>query len=93
MPRHEGQERHRIGLDKILWGSDYPHLEGTWPNTRAYMQETFSDYPENEIRAILGESALKAYAFDPQAVRTVAARVGPSLADITGGAVEINPPG
>jgi predicted TIM-barrel fold metal-dependent hydrolase len=93
MPRHEGQERHRIGLDKILWGSDYPHLEGTWPNTRAYMHQTFSDYPENEIRAILGESALKAYAFDPQAVRTAAARVGPSLADITGGAVETNPPG
>ena len=93
MPAHEGQERHRIGLDKILWGSDYPHLEGTWPNTREYMQETFTDYPENEIRAILGESALEAYAFDPQAVRTVADRVGPSLADIAGGAVEVTPPG
>jgi len=93
MPGHEGQERHRIGLEKILWGSDYPHLEGTWPDTRAYFQQTFADYPENEIRAILGESALEAYAFDPQAVRAVADRVGPSLADITDGAFEVTPTG
>ncbi len=88
MPGHEGKERHRIGLEKILWGSDYPHLEGTWPNTRDYMRETFADYPEKEIRAILGESALAAYDFDPQLVRAAAARAGLSMAEITGGVGE-----
>jgi predicted TIM-barrel fold metal-dependent hydrolase len=86
MPGHEGRERHRIGLDKLLWGSDYPHLEGTWPNTRSYMQETFADYPEGEIRAILGESAIKAYGFDPQVLLPVAEKVGPTLSEITGSA-------
>jgi predicted TIM-barrel fold metal-dependent hydrolase len=84
MPAHEGKERHRIGLDRILWGSDYPHMEGTWPNTREYMRETFADYPENEIRAILGTNALEAYGFDPAVVGPVADRIGPALNDIVG---------
>ena len=32
--RHEVELRSVIGVDKIMWGSDYPHAEGTWPNTR-----------------------------------------------------------
>ena len=82
MPRHEGELRHRVGLDRIMWGSDYPHLEGTWPRTREYMQETFVGYPENEIRAILGETAMHAYGIDPAVVGPVAERVGPTLADV-----------
>jgi predicted TIM-barrel fold metal-dependent hydrolase len=81
---HEGAERHRIGLDRILWGSDYPHMEGTWPNTLKYMRETFADYPESEIRAILGTNALAAYGFDPAVVGPVADRIGPALAEIVG---------
>ena len=84
MPRHEGEFRHQIGLDKILWGSDYPHLEGTWPNTRAYMRETFADYPENEIRALLGESALDAYGFDPEVIRPLAEEVGFTVDELVG---------
>ncbi|MDE0887441.1 MAG: amidohydrolase family protein [Myxococcota bacterium] len=84
MPRHEGEFRHQIGLEKILWGSDYPHLEGTWPNTRAYMRETFEGYPESEIRALLGESALVAYGFDPGVVRPVADKIGFSLTELLG---------
>ena len=83
MPRHEGEFRHQIGLKKILWGSDYPHLEGTWPNTRQYMRETFVGYPEAEIRAILGENSLDAYAFDADIVRGVADEIGFGLDEIT----------
>ena len=86
MPRHEGEFRHRIGLDKILWGSDYPHLEGTWPNTREYMHQTFEGYPEDEIRDILGRNALEAYGFDAKLVEKVAEEIGPNLADITASA-------
>ena len=86
MPRHEGEFRHRIGLDKILWGSDYPHLEGTWPNTREYMHQTFEGYPEEEIRDILGRNALEAYGFDAKLVEKVAEEIGPNLADITASA-------
>jgi hypothetical protein len=48
------------------------------------MQETFADYPEAEIRAILGESAVNAYGFDPEVLLPVAEKVGPTLSEITG---------
>jgi predicted TIM-barrel fold metal-dependent hydrolase len=69
-----------------MWGSDYPHLEGTWPNTSEYLRETFSDYPEDEIRAILGTNALGAYGFDPKVVEPIADKIGPSLSSINGDA-------
>jgi predicted TIM-barrel fold metal-dependent hydrolase len=84
MPKHEGEYRHEIGLDRIMWGSDYPHMEGTWPNTREYLRETFAEYPEEELRAILGNNALSAYDFDENVVGAVADRIGPSLVSITG---------
>jgi predicted TIM-barrel fold metal-dependent hydrolase len=84
MPRNEGEFRHHIGVDRIMWGSDYPHMEGTWPNTRQKLQETFAGYPEDEARAILGLNAMQAYGFDPAIVEPVAARVGPELSEITG---------
>ena len=86
MPKHEGEQRHKIGLDRIMWGSDYPHMEGTWPNTREYLRNTFSEYPEDEIRAILGKNALNAYGFDAKVVEPVADRIGPTLSSIVGDA-------
>lgn len=83
MPKHEGEERHRIGLDRIMWGSDYPHMEGTWPNTMDALRATFSTYPENELRAILGTNALAAYGFNEELLTPIAARVGPTLKSIT----------
>ena len=84
MPAHEGRERYRIGLDKLMWGSDYPHLEGTWPNTLDALRETFSDYPESEIRAILGSNAASVYDFDLEKLEPIAAEIGPALTDIVG---------
>jgi len=82
MPAHEGRDRHRIGIDRLMWGSDYPHLEGTWPNTMKALNETFGEYPEAETRAILGTNAAFVYGFDLELLGPVAERVGPSLADI-----------
>jgi predicted TIM-barrel fold metal-dependent hydrolase len=84
MPAHEGRFRHQIGVDKLMWGTDYPHLEGTWPNTQKALRETFSDYPEHEIRAILGGNAARVYGFDTAALQAIADEIGPSLASIRG---------
>ena len=84
MPAHEGRFRHEIGVDKLMWGSDYPHLEGTWPNTMKALNETFGDYPEDEIRAILGRNAAKVYGFDTGALQPIADEIGPSIAAIRG---------
>jgi predicted TIM-barrel fold metal-dependent hydrolase len=69
--------RHKIGVDKLMWGSDYPHPEGTWPNTKKKIHETFGDVPEDEARAMLGETAAKVYGFDAEQLAVDAERVGP----------------
>lgn len=82
MRRDEGEARHRIGVDKLLYGTDYPHLEGTWPNTLDALRATFHDYPEQETRAILGTNAFDVYGFDREAMEGIARRIGPALADV-----------
>ena len=56
LPRVEAHFRDQIGVNKLMWGSDYPHLEGTWPNTGAHLKETFFDFEESEIRSIMGDN-------------------------------------
>jgi predicted TIM-barrel fold metal-dependent hydrolase len=83
MPAHEVPNRHAIGLEKLMWGSDYPHMEGTWPNTMDKLRESFSDIPEDEIRALLGLTAAQVFNFDMGRLLPVAERVGPLVSDIT----------
>ena len=85
MPEHEGRFRHQIGVDRLMWGSDYPHLEGTWPNTMKALNATFGEYPEDEIRAILSLNAARTYGFDLAALQPIADRIGPSIAAIRSG--------
>jgi predicted TIM-barrel fold metal-dependent hydrolase len=84
LPRHEARFCKEIGVHKIMWGSDYPHLEGTWPNTREALTETFYDFAEEDIRAILGLNAANVYGFDVDALLPVAQEIGPSIAEIRG---------
>jgi predicted TIM-barrel fold metal-dependent hydrolase len=77
------QLRHKIGVDKLMWGSDYPHLEGTWPNTKQALKATFGPVAhEQETRAMLGENAARIFGFDLELMQKVADRVGPALDEI-----------
>lgn len=84
LPKHEIHKRHEIGLDKLMWGSDYPHMEGTWPNTMPYMRDTFAGIPEDEVRSMLGLQAAKVFDFDMGILQPIADRIGPTMADING---------
>jgi predicted TIM-barrel fold metal-dependent hydrolase len=77
MPRREVEMRQEIGLDNIMWGTDYPHPEGTWPSTRAQMIEAFHGVPQDELAAMLGGNAACLYGFDPEKLAPLAARIGP----------------
>jgi predicted TIM-barrel fold metal-dependent hydrolase len=77
MPRREAEMRHQIGVGNIMWGSDYPHPEGSWPYTREQMIETFKGLPEGEIADMLGGNAAHIYGFDLEKLASIAARVGP----------------
>jgi predicted TIM-barrel fold metal-dependent hydrolase len=77
--------RHEIGVDKLMWGSDYPHLEGTWPHTMESLQATFGQVEsEQEVRDILGLNAARVFGFDVEAMSKIADRIGPSLDEVRG---------
>jgi predicted TIM-barrel fold metal-dependent hydrolase len=77
MPRREAELRHEIGLGNLMWGSDFPHPEGSWPVTREQMLETFHGLPEDEIAAMLGGNAAEWYGFDTEKLAPIVARIGP----------------
>ena len=81
MPRQDAEIRHQMGLEQIMWGSDYPHPEGTWPNTVAQMVETFRGLPEDDVSAMLGGNAVAFYGMDSAGLAEVASRVGPARSD------------
>ena len=69
--------RHGIGLDRITWGTDFPHPEGSWPRTHEKMRETMTGVPEAELDAMLGGNAIACYGLDEAPLRAIADRVGP----------------
>lgn len=81
IPRSDVEIRHQLGIDQIMWGSDYPHPEGTWPHTREQMQEVFTGFPDDEVARMLGENAIRFYGFDREKLVPIAQRIGPKKAD------------
>jgi hypothetical protein len=82
--RCEIDMRHDIGVDQMLFGTDYPHPESTWPNTKDWIRIAFAGVPEAESRAILGENAIRAYGLDEQLLTAVADSIGPDASDVFG---------
>jgi predicted TIM-barrel fold metal-dependent hydrolase len=80
--RPECDRRHEIGVDRIMWGSDFPHLEGTWPWTRESLHCTFAGVPPAESERMLGINATRCYDFDVASLRRAADRIGPALDDV-----------
>ncbi|MEZ5570902.1 MAG: amidohydrolase family protein [Halioglobus sp.] len=69
--------RHEIGINNIMWGTDYPHPEGSWPKTREKLLNYMRGIPEQELSAILGGNALECYNLDAAQLLPIAERIGP----------------
>ncbi len=65
-----------------MWGTDYPHPEGTWPHTQERLRGDFGDIPVEDARKLLGETAARCYGFDLEALRPIAEKIGPTPADL-----------
>jgi len=57
------EARHRIGVDHIMFESDYPHSDSNWPNTRKILAESMLDIPDDEARKMVEDNARKFYDF------------------------------
>lgn len=83
--------RNDIGVNNFMFGMDYPHPEGTWPNTREWIQHAFVGVNEHDLRRLLGLNAVDCFGLDPSALRVIADKIGPNVADLIGGNVTIDP--
>jgi predicted TIM-barrel fold metal-dependent hydrolase len=50
-----------LGVETIMWASDYPHTDGVWPESSKYIEEQFGHLPKDQVRKITCENAGKFY--------------------------------
>jgi predicted TIM-barrel fold metal-dependent hydrolase len=55
------KNRHALGVETMMWSTDYPHHGCDWPHSRKVVGEMFQDVPTAERRAVLFENAAKLY--------------------------------
>jgi predicted TIM-barrel fold metal-dependent hydrolase len=78
----DAEVRKHMPPGRFMWGSDYPHDEGTPPYTRQHLRQLFHDVPDAELRDILAGNAAKLYDFDLDALAPLAAEWGPTVEEI-----------
>jgi len=55
------RERHSAGVRNIMWSTDYPHSDSTWPRSREALAEHCRDVPADEQALIAGGNAARLY--------------------------------
>ena len=60
-----------IGVDGLMWGSDYPHAEATFPRSMEILDEILEGVADDERAKIVGLNAAKLYNFDLEALAKV----------------------
>jgi predicted TIM-barrel fold metal-dependent hydrolase len=78
----EAATRHKIGVDRVMWGSDYPHDESSYPNSREALRRAFAGTPEDELQQVLAGNAARVYGFDLDALKPLAAQHGPTMDEL-----------
>ena len=90
--------------DRVIWGSDYPHFEGTYqygadgpngePMTWAALRFHYAGLPIDEVERFLAGNAMQAYDLDHDALKKVAGRINaPTYADLNDTLVDERPEG
>ena len=55
------KDRTLIGVDNLMWGSDYPHTESTYPRSVETVDRILEGVPEEEQRKIVRDNAARVY--------------------------------
>ena len=53
-----------MGVENVMWGSDYPHSESTFPQSRKILAEILAGVPAEEQAKIAGGNTARVYGFD-----------------------------
>ena len=71
-----------IGVDKMMWGSDYPHSESTFPQSRKILAEILAGVPDDEQAKIAAGNTARVYNFDVARLNVPALRPPCAKSDI-----------
>lgn len=83
LSRPEIEMRHLIGVDRMMWGWDYPHIESAdWLTPRENLRTMMRGVPEGELKAMLASNAITAYALDAAKLLPIAERIGPPVSEL-----------
>ena len=75
----------QIGIGKVMWGSDYPHVEGSHPHTDEHLRLTFGEMTTDEATSLLTTNVAALYKFDVEKLRPLADQHCPTKAHVNGG--------
>jgi predicted TIM-barrel fold metal-dependent hydrolase len=71
-----------VGIERVMWGSDYPHEEGTHPFTREHLRQVMHHVEPEKVQRILAGTAADLYGFELDKLRPLADKVGPTVAEV-----------
>jgi predicted TIM-barrel fold metal-dependent hydrolase len=52
-----------LGEENVMWGSDFPHPDGVWPDSQSFIERELGDLPEQVRTKITCTNAAKLYGF------------------------------
>ena len=78
----DAQAIRELGVDRVMWGSDYPHDEGTYPHTKEALRNTFAGWNEQDLRSVLGHNAAHVYQMDLDTLAPLAKQHGPTIEEL-----------
>ena len=63
----------RVGVDNLLWGNDYPHIEGSWPNSEKAIGSWSKDLTREQTAKIVGLNSARLFNIPVPAAATAPA--------------------
>ena len=55
------QLRHLVGIENILWSTDFPHPATTWPNSREVIAKDLGHLPPERLANVLHKNVMRLY--------------------------------
>jgi predicted TIM-barrel fold metal-dependent hydrolase len=83
-PTVKGRSFVDLGVDRVMWGNDYPHEEGSTPQSRLALRWAFRNVSVEDTKRMIGANAAKVYGFDLDALDQIGALIGPTVAEVHG---------
>jgi predicted TIM-barrel fold metal-dependent hydrolase len=63
------EQRQHVGVDRIMFATDFPHIECEWPNSRPIVEKIYADVPADERAKIWAQNAVKFFRLDPAGIK------------------------